>query len=97
MIGEQFDHGDEICGAVVSVRGKQAKIAIWTKNATNEVAQVIVVEFIPFFQLSRAVGLRVISSCHSYFLSMNTSCSLQNDCYPLNIFSISVSCFRFIH
>ncbi|PON54612.1 Translation Initiation factor eIF- 4e [Parasponia andersonii] len=39
MIGEQFDHGDEICGAVVSVRGKQAKIAVWTKNATNEVAQ----------------------------------------------------------
>lgn len=41
MIGEQFDHGDEICGAVVSVRGKQEKIAIWTKNATNEIAQVI--------------------------------------------------------
>ncbi|KAI5670736.1 hypothetical protein M9H77_11100 [Catharanthus roseus] len=40
MIGEQFDHGDEICGAVVNVRSKQEKIAIWTKNATNEVAQV---------------------------------------------------------
>ena len=42
MIGEQFDHGDEICGAVVNVRGKQEKISIWTKNATNEAAQVIV-------------------------------------------------------
>lgn len=41
MIGEQFDHADEICGAVVNVRNKQEKIAIWTKNATNEVAQVI--------------------------------------------------------
>lgn len=41
MIGEQFDHGDEICGAVVNVRGKQDRIAIWTKNATNETAQVI--------------------------------------------------------
>ena len=30
MIGEQFDHGDEICGAVVNVRPKQEKIAIWT-------------------------------------------------------------------
>ncbi|KAJ7947219.1 Eukaryotic translation initiation factor 4E [Quillaja saponaria] len=40
MIGEQFDHGDEICGAVVNVRGKQEKISIWTKNASNEAAQV---------------------------------------------------------
>ncbi|ONK58411.1 uncharacterized protein A4U43_C09F12170 [Asparagus officinalis] len=40
MIGEQFDYGDEICGAVVNVRGKQERIAIWTKNAANEAAQV---------------------------------------------------------
>ncbi|XP_074272410.1 eukaryotic translation initiation factor 4E-2-like [Silene latifolia] len=39
MIGEQFDHGDEICGAVVNVRNKQDKISIWTKNAANEAAQ----------------------------------------------------------
>lgn len=41
MIGEQFDHGDEICGAVVNVRGRAEKISIWTKNASNEAAQVI--------------------------------------------------------
>ena len=40
MIGEQFDYGDEICGAVVNVRGKQERIAVWTKNASNEAAQV---------------------------------------------------------
>ncbi|KAF5738291.1 hypothetical protein HS088_TW13G01187 [Tripterygium wilfordii] len=40
MIGEQFDHGDEICGAVVNVRARQDKISIWTKNASNEAAQV---------------------------------------------------------
>lgn len=40
MIGEQFDEGDEICGAVVSVRRSQDKIAIWTKTASNEAAQV---------------------------------------------------------
>ncbi|KAF7803255.1 eukaryotic translation initiation factor 4E-1-like [Senna tora] len=39
MIGEQFYHGDEICGAVVNVRNRQEKIAIWTKNASNEAAQ----------------------------------------------------------
>lgn len=46
MIGEQFDHGDEICGAVVNVRGKQDKIALWTKNAANEAAQVIKIHFV---------------------------------------------------
>ncbi|KAL6562029.1 Eukaryotic translation initiation factor 4E type 2 [Orobanche gracilis] len=39
MIGEQFDYGDEICGAVVNVRVRQEKIAIWTKNARNQAAQ----------------------------------------------------------
>ncbi|KAH6773577.1 eukaryotic translation initiation factor 4E [Perilla frutescens var. frutescens] len=39
LIGEQFDYGDEICGAVVNVRTRQEKISIWTKNATNEAAQ----------------------------------------------------------
>ncbi|XVE51530.1 hypothetical protein DITRI_Ditri02bG0049400 [Diplodiscus trichospermus] len=40
LIGEQFEYGDEICGAVVSVRAKQEKIALWTKNAANETAQI---------------------------------------------------------
>jgi translation initiation factor 4E len=39
MIGEQFDEGDEICGAVASVRARQEKIALWTRTATNKVAQ----------------------------------------------------------
>ncbi|CAN4123758.1 unnamed protein product [Withania somnifera] len=40
LIGEQFDYGDEICGVVVNVRVRQEKIALWTRNATNETAQV---------------------------------------------------------
>lgn len=39
MIGEQFDESEEICGVVVSVR-RQDKIALWTKHAQNEAAQV---------------------------------------------------------
>uniref|UniRef100_A0A7I4BWP5 eIF-4F 25 kDa subunit n=1 Tax=Physcomitrium patens TaxID=3218 RepID=A0A7I4BWP5_PHYPA len=42
MIGEQFDESEEICGAVVSVRRAQDKIAIWTKTASNEAAQVTI-------------------------------------------------------
>jgi translation initiation factor 4E len=34
MIGEQFDDPEEICGAVVSPRKGQNKIALWTRTAT---------------------------------------------------------------
>ena len=40
MIGEQFEYGDHICGAVVSLRPRHIKIALWTKNAGNREAQV---------------------------------------------------------
>nr|GEZ41569.1 eukaryotic translation initiation factor 4E [Tanacetum cinerariifolium] len=40
MIGEQFDHGDDIYGAIVNVRGRVEKISICTKNAANESAQI---------------------------------------------------------
>ncbi|OVA02332.1 Translation Initiation factor eIF- 4e [Macleaya cordata] len=39
LIGEQFDESDEICGVVASVRQRQDKLALWTKNAANEAAQ----------------------------------------------------------
>lgn len=36
MIGEAFDEwGDEICGAVVNIRGKGDKIALWTADASK--------------------------------------------------------------
>eukprot|EP00301_Raphidiophrys_heterophryoidea_P002661 c1123_g1_i2.p1 GENE.c1123_g1_i2~~c1123_g1_i2.p1 ORF type:complete len:162 (-),score=44.65 c1123_g1_i2:586-1071(-) len=36
LIGEDFEHCDDICGCVVSVRKAQDKIAIWTADATKE-------------------------------------------------------------
>uniref|UniRef100_A0A7N0UP94 eIF-4F 25 kDa subunit n=1 Tax=Kalanchoe fedtschenkoi TaxID=63787 RepID=A0A7N0UP94_KALFE len=39
MIGGHFDYGEEICGAVINVRGRQEKVSLWTKNASNEMAQ----------------------------------------------------------
>ncbi|KAK0579318.1 hypothetical protein LWI29_024495 [Acer saccharum] len=44
LIGEQFEHGDEICGAVVNVRSRQEKVSLWTKNAANEASQVSIGE-----------------------------------------------------
>ena len=42
MIGEQFCEPSEICGAVVSVRQKQHRVALWTKTASDEVDQMAI-------------------------------------------------------
>lgn len=33
LIGEELDEDEEVCGAVISLRSKQDKLAIWTKQA----------------------------------------------------------------
>jgi len=38
-IGESFEDDSEICGVVVSVRKTGDRLAIWTKNSNNEMAQ----------------------------------------------------------
>ena len=35
IIGEQFDVGHEICGAVVSIRAENDIISVWNKSADN--------------------------------------------------------------
>ncbi|KAI4304445.1 hypothetical protein MLD38_039954 [Melastoma candidum] len=57
MIGEQFDHRDEICGAVVSVRPRQEKISLWTRNAFNFSAQVSIgKQWKDFLDYSDSIG-----------------------------------------
>ncbi|KPU74090.1 uncharacterized protein Dana_GF22031, isoform C [Drosophila ananassae] len=38
LIGESCEHSDELCGAVVNIRGKSNKISIWTADGGNEAA-----------------------------------------------------------
>lgn len=40
MIGEQFDVGNEICGAVISVRYNEDILALWNRNADNSEANI---------------------------------------------------------
>ncbi|KAG9403536.1 hypothetical protein AC1031_006176 [Aphanomyces cochlioides] len=42
LIGECLEDDDDLCGAVVSVRKAQDRIAVWTKTATNESLQKVV-------------------------------------------------------
>lgn len=39
LVGEQFADPEEIAGVVVSVRGKQAKLCLWTRTETNQAVQ----------------------------------------------------------
>ena len=36
ILGEQFNVGDEICGAVISVRTMEDIIALWNKTAGDQ-------------------------------------------------------------
>ncbi|XP_030378727.1 eukaryotic translation initiation factor 4E1-like [Scaptodrosophila lebanonensis] len=38
LIGECCDYSDQLCGAVVNIRGKSNKISVWTADGSNEVA-----------------------------------------------------------
>ena len=38
IVGEQFDVGNEICGAVISVRYNEDIISLWNRNADNNEA-----------------------------------------------------------
>ncbi|CAH9137346.1 unnamed protein product [Cuscuta epithymum] len=42
LIGERFDETEEICGVVASVRQRQDRLSLWTKNAANEAAQMAI-------------------------------------------------------
>ena len=42
MIGEQFSEPSEICGAVISIRQKQHRIALWTKTSSNVAHQLAI-------------------------------------------------------
>ena len=35
-IGANFPHHDEICGVVVSSRGRKSRVALWTRNHANQ-------------------------------------------------------------
>lgn len=35
-IGEAFEHADEVCGVVVSVRKAFFRISLWTRTSDNQ-------------------------------------------------------------
>ena len=35
MIGEQFEFGEDICGAVISMRANEDVLSIWNRSGDN--------------------------------------------------------------
>ena len=42
LIGEDFPESETICGAVVSIRNRGDRVAVWTKTASNEAVQIAI-------------------------------------------------------
>jgi len=42
MLGEQFMVGEEICGAVVSVRYQEDILSVWNRSADDQVCNQII-------------------------------------------------------
>ena len=41
MLGEQFMVGEEVCGAVVSIRFQEDILSIWNRTACDQVTMIV--------------------------------------------------------
>lgn len=80
MIGEGFgEYSDEICGAVVNIRGKGDKLALWTKHCNDGEAtlnigwdQISETTRILIFLVNNGVPLKL----QYYFLRLQVDCKI---------------------
>lgn len=50
LVGGQLDYGDDVCGAVLSVRFSEDILSVWNRNASdNQVIIVLAVVLYPFY------------------------------------------------
>ena len=61
IIGEHFDVGNEVCGAVISVRFSEDILSIWNRNADNTEATAKLAESCVSAR-SRCVRVRVTNA-----------------------------------
>ena len=58
LVGEELDEGDEICGAVVSLRSKVDRIQLWTRSKDDvEKVNGIGRKFVKLLDVSEADGI----------------------------------------
>uniref|UniRef100_A0A4W6E729 Eukaryotic translation initiation factor 4E family member 2 n=1 Tax=Lates calcarifer TaxID=8187 RepID=A0A4W6E729_LATCA len=85
MLGEQFMVGEEICGAVVSVRFQEDIISIWNKTASDQATTARIRD-----TLRRVLNLppNTIMEYKTHTDSINSSFSNVKICYFLLIFKL---------
>ncbi|KAG2320663.1 hypothetical protein Bca52824_013876 [Brassica carinata] len=77
LVGEQFEQGDEICGAVLNFRTRGDKISIWTKNAANKEAQLSIGK-----QWKELLGYTETMGFIFHFLSQEDAKTLDRNAKP---------------
>ncbi len=80
LVGEDLDEGDEICGAVVSLRSKVDRIQLWTRNKDDvEKINSIGKKMVKLLDISEADGIGL------EFQVGPSGLQLYNDCANLDI------------
>jgi len=72
LVGEQFDVGDEICGAVMSIRFQEDILSIWNRTSDNQEMKLIIHEKMREI-LSDIPNLTIEYKCHDTSIKDNTS------------------------
>lgn len=67
LVGEELDEGDEICGAVVSLRSKVDRIQLWTRSKDDvEKVNGIGRKFVKLLDVSEADGIGLEFQASNY-------------------------------
>lgn len=75
LVGEELEDGDDICGAVVSLRSKVDRIQVWTRNKDDiERLNSIGKKFVKLLDISEADGIGLeFQVCRLVALSRNNA------------------------
>ena len=70
LVGEELEDGDEICGAVVSLRAKVDRIQLWTRSKDDvERLNAIGKKFVKLLDISEADNIGLEFQVSVYFLN----------------------------
>lgn len=98
LVGEELEDGDDICGAVVSLRSKVDRIQVWTRNKDDiERLNSIGKKFVKLLDISEADGIglefqvcRLVALSRTMYLIRDLhSTTPMTDHLPTNSFQFS--------
>lgn len=65
LVGDQLDYGDNICGAVLSIRFNEDILSVWNRNASDHQVGIIITDPICMCARAQTHMRKYIYSCLS--------------------------------